>query len=114
MDRANNEVSDFYANSTDPTLLPLSSTAPSAQSSAQNENLKLSGGAIGGIVAGAVAGLAMLGATGFLLLRRRRSGNAKLHVSQEADMHSADMKPLTCDTYGMVYREPQELPGNRN
>jgi hypothetical protein len=29
-------------------------------------------------------------------------------------MHTADMKPPACDTYGLIYKEPQELPGNRN
>lgn len=111
VDKANNEISDFCTNSMAPTHLPSSSTAPSA---VQNQNSKLSGGAIGGIVAGAVAGLAILGAIGILLLRRRRSRNATLHVSQEVGMYTADMNPPACDTYGLIYKEPQELPGNRN
>jgi hypothetical protein len=114
VDKENNEISDFCANSTDPTLLPSSSTAPSAQSSTQNKHSKFSGGAIGGIVAGAVASLAILGAIGFLLLRRRRSGNATPHVSREVDMHMANVKELACDDYGVNYEEPQELPGCRN
>lgn len=110
VDKANNEVSDFCTNSTAPTPLPSSSTAPAAQ----NQGSKLSGGAIGGIVAGAVAGLAILGAIGILLLRRRRSRNATPHVSQEGGMHTADMNSPARDTYGLIYKEPQELPGNRN
>ena len=118
VDKANNEVNDFCASSTGPTLRPSSSTATSTAKStapsAQNQDSKLSGGTIGGIVAGAVAGLAILGAIGYLLLRRRRSGNATPHVPQEADTHTADVKPPACDTYGMVYEEPQELPESRN
>ena len=110
VDKANNEISDFCTNSTAPTPLPSSSTAPAAQ----NQGSKLSGGAIGGIVAGAVAGLAILGAIGILLLRRRRSRNATPHVSQEGGMHTADMNSPARDTYGLIYKEPQELPGNRN
>jgi hypothetical protein len=113
VDKANNEVSDFCTNSAGPTLLPSSSTAPSAQSSAQNKSAKLSGGAIGGIVAGAVASLAILGVIGFLLLRRRRSRNATPHVSQEPGMHTADMNSPAWNTNGSIYKEPQELPGNR-
>ena len=110
VDKASNEVSEFCTSSTAPTPPPSSSTAPSAQ----KENSKLSGGATGGIVVGAVAGLAILGAIGFLIFRRRRSGNATPHVSQEADMHTADVKPPTYSPYGMIHEEPQELPGNRN
>lgn len=30
-------------------------------------------------------------------------------------MHTTDMKPPACDTYGLIYDEgPQELPGYRN
>ena len=113
VDKANNEVSDFCTNSTNstrPTLPPSSSTAPAAQ----NQDSKLSGGAIGGIVAGAVAGLAILGAIGFWLLRRRRSFNATPRLSQEAEMGTADVNSPASDTYGLIYKEPQELPEYRN
>lgn len=110
IDKANNEVSELCATSTGPSPLSSSSTAPSAQS----ENTKLSGGAIGGIVVGAVTVLSILGAIGFLLLRRRRAGNAPPHALLEADKHTVDVKPPTYSIYDVVHEEPQELPGYRN
>ncbi|KAF2632492.1 hypothetical protein BU25DRAFT_470146 [Macroventuria anomochaeta] len=106
VDKENNMVSEFCANSTGPTPLPTSSITPSPQ----NEESKLSGGAIGGIVVGVVGGLAILGATGFFLYRRRGSGSATTHVSQESELHTADVKP---PTYSMMQTGPQELPVNR-
>jgi hypothetical protein len=102
VDKANNVVSEFCADSTGPKIPPPSPTiAPP-----QKEDSKLSGGAIGGIVAGAVAGLAILSAIGFFLYRRRRSSGATAYISQDSDLHLADVKP---PSYSVAQAEPQEL-----
>ena len=106
VDKENNMVSEFCANSTDDSSsgsLPTSSVTPPPQ----NEGSKLSGGAIGGIVVGAVGGIAILGAIGFFMYRRRGSGEATTGVTQEPEMQTEDVKP---PTYSMVPAEPQELP----
>lgn len=51
---------------------PLSDTETGRPASLEN-SAKLSGGAIAGIVVGTLAGVALLGATLFVVLRRRRS-----------------------------------------
>ncbi|KAJ4299112.1 hypothetical protein N0V90_004356 [Kalmusia sp. IMI 367209] len=106
VDKQNNMVSEFCANSTDGS----SSATPSLTSSVipppQNEGSKLSGSAIGGIVVGAVGAIAILGAIGFYLYRRRGLGGAT-GVAQEPELQTADVKP---PTYGMVPAGPQELP----
>ena len=111
VDKQNNMVSEFCTNSTggssSATSLPTSSVTPPTP----NGVSKLSGGAIGGIVAGAVGGLAILGVIGFFLYRRRGSGDATTHASQESELHTADVKP---PTYSMIQAGPQELPVNRD
>jgi hypothetical protein len=110
VDKQNNMVSEFCANSTggssSATSLPTSSVTPPPP----NEGSELSGGAIGGIVVGVVAGIAILGAIGFFLYRRRGSGGAATGVAQGPELQTADAKPLTYSTYGVVPAEPQELP----
>ena len=107
VDKQNNMVSEFCANSAGPTSLPTSFITPPPQ----NEESKLSSGAIGGIVVGAVGGLAILGAIGFFLYRRRGSGGATTHVSRKSELHTADVKS---PTYSMMQTGPQELPVNRD
>ncbi|KAH5069443.1 hypothetical protein HBH96_012130 [Parastagonospora nodorum] len=107
VDRQNNMISEFCANSTGGSSsapsLPTSSTA----SSPQNEGSELSGSAIGGIVAGALGGFAILGIIGFFWYRRRRSGSAAAEVAQEPELQRVDAKVTT---YSMVQAAPQELP----
>ncbi|KAH6111002.1 hypothetical protein HBI65_009810 [Parastagonospora nodorum] len=107
VDRQNNMISEFCANSTGGSSsapsLPTSSTA----SSPQNEGSELSGSAIGGIVAGALGGFAILGIIGFFWYRRRRSGSAAAEVAQEPELQRVDAKVTT---YSMVEAAPQELP----
>jgi hypothetical protein len=107
VDKQNNMVSEFCANSTDGSSTATSLPTSSNTSPPQNEGSKLSGGAIGGIAVGAVGGIAILGAIGFLLYRRRRSGGAVTGVAQEPELQTVDMKP---PTYSLVQAEPQELP----
>jgi hypothetical protein len=106
VDKQNNMVGEFCANSTggssSTTSLPRSSATPPPQ----NEGSKLSGGAIGGIVVGAVGGIAILGIIGFFLYRRRGSRGAATEVVQEPELQTACLKP---PTYSMV----QELPVNQ-
>jgi hypothetical protein len=107
VDKQNNMVSEFCADSTggssSATSLPSSSVTPPPQ----NEGSKLSGGAIGGIVVGAVGGIAILGTIGFFLYRRRGSGGVATGVAQEPELQTADVK---LPTYSMVPAGPQELP----
>lgn len=107
VDKQNNMVSEFCANSTDDspnaTSLPTSSVAPFPQS----EGSKLSGGVIGGIVVGVVGGIAILSTIGFFLYRRRGSGGAVTGVAQEPELQTVDVK---LPTYSMVQAGPQELP----
>jgi hypothetical protein len=106
VNRQNNMVSEFCANSTGGSSsarsLPTSSTT-----SPQNEGSELSGGAIGGIVAGALGGFATMGIIGFFWYRRRRPGDAAAEVAQEPELQSVDTK---VPTYSMVEAAPQELP----
>jgi hypothetical protein len=103
VDKNNNMVNEFCANSTggppSTTSLPTSSVMPPPQ--------KLSGGAIGGIVGGAVGGIAILGAIGFLLYRRRASRDIPTEVAREPELQTLDVK---LPTYDMVPAKPQELP----
>jgi hypothetical protein len=110
VDKQNNMVSDFCVNSTDdsPRAMPLPTS--SANPPPQKETSKMPGSVIGGIVGGAVAGIAILGAIGLFLYRRRASRGAATHVAPEAELHTIDVKP---PTYVTVRTVPQELPGNR-
>lgn len=108
VDRQNNMISEFCTNSKDDsftTSLPTPSVTPSVTPSATPPQQKLSSGAIGGIVGGAVGGIAVLGAIGFCLYRRRRPG-APTGMAQEPESQT-DMK---LPTYDMVPAKPQELP----
>lgn len=107
VDKQNNMVSEFCANSSgsssSATALPTSSiTAPP-----QNKGSKLSGGTIGGIVVGAAGGIAILGIVGFFLYRRRGLGGATTGVAQEPELQRVDVK---LPTYSVVPAGPQELP----
>jgi hypothetical protein len=110
VDEQNNMVSEFCADSTGgssrATSLPTASLAPSPQ----GEESKLSGGAIGGIVAGAVLGLALIGAIAFYVYRKRRSGRATAEVVEEPELPREDAK---LPTYSMMPAGPQELPADR-
>lgn len=107
VDEQNNMVREFCANTTGVSPSATSLPAPSATPPPQDEGSKLSGGAIGGIVAGAVGGIAILGTIGFLLYRRRGSGSTATGIAQERELHIADVKP---PTYSVMPVGPQELP----
>jgi hypothetical protein len=59
----------------------------------------LSGGAIGGIVGGVVGGLALLGAVGFFLWRRKKKAHA-------ADVYDTSTTPYTSNGYQPAATEP--------
>ncbi|KAF2450959.1 acid protease [Karstenula rhodostoma CBS 690.94] len=107
VDTQNNMVSEFCANSTGGSSTATSSPTSSVTSPPQNEESKLSGSAIGGIVVGAVGGIAVLGTIGFFLYRRQGSHGAATGMAQESELHTEDVKP---PTYSMVPAGPQELP----
>ncbi len=54
-----------------------------------------------------MGGIAILGAIGFFLYRRRRSGGVATGVAQGAELQAADEK---LPTYSIVPVRPQELP----
>jgi hypothetical protein len=107
VDKQNNMVSEFCANSTGGSSSATSLPTYSVQPPPQNEGSKLSGGAIGGIAVGAVGGIAILGAIGFFLYQRRGSGGAATGFAQEPELQTADVKP---STYSIIPAGPQELP----
>ena len=103
VDKQNNMVSEFCADSADSSSSAIPSPTSSATPPPQDEGSSLSGGAIGGIFIGAVGGIAILGAIAFFLYRRRGSGGA----AQETEAQEADVKlPM----YSEMPVEPQELP----
>jgi hypothetical protein len=110
VDKQNNMISEFCADSTDGSPSATSSPTSSATPPPQNEGSKLSGGAIGGIVGSAVGGIVILGALGFFLYRRRGSGGTATEVSQERGLQASDVK---LPTYNVVSTGPQELPVNQ-
>jgi hypothetical protein len=68
---------------------------------------KLSAGAIGGIIGGAVGGIAILGAIGFFLYRRRGTGGAPAEMVQKSELQGTDVK---LPTYDRIPSKPHELP----
>jgi hypothetical protein len=111
IDKKHNMVTEFCANSTGAasgaTSLPTSPATPPPQ----DERPQMPGGVIGGIIVGALAGIAILGAIGFFLYRRRGSGGAAIPVAEESDSQMVDAKPPA--TYSAVPAEPQELSVER-
>jgi predicted lipid-binding transport protein (Tim44 family) len=107
VDQQNNMVSEFCANSTGRSSSATSAPSSSATPPPHSEGSTLSGGAIGGIVVGAVAGIAILGAIGFFLHRKRASSGAATGVAEDPEFQRGDAKP---PTYSIVQAGPQELP----
>jgi hypothetical protein len=111
VDKQNNIISescvDSTGGSTNTKSLPTSSVTPSTVPPVTPPPQKLSAGAIGGIIGGAVGGIAILGAIGFFLYRRRESGGAPIEMGQEPELQRADVK---LPTYDMIPANPQELP----
>jgi hypothetical protein len=110
VDKENSMITEFCANSTDRISSATSLPTSSSTSTPQNERTSMSGGVIGGIVGGVVGGLAILGAIGFFLHRRRESGRAAEEATKGPDAQMADVKP---PTYSTVHAEPHELPVER-
>lgn len=110
VDKQNNVVSEFCANSKGGSPSATSLPTSSATSPPLKETSKLSGGAIGGIAAGAVGGIVLLGAIGFFLYRRRRSTGAATEVAQEQESQTADVK---LPTYSELPVAAHELPEAR-
>jgi hypothetical protein len=107
IEKQNNIISEFCANSTGGSSRATSSATFSVTPRPQHEGSKLSGGAIGGVVVGVVGGIAALGTIGFFLYRRRGPGGAATGMALEPELQTADAKP---PTYSMVPAGPQELP----
>lgn len=107
VDKQNNMVSEFCANSSGGSSSATSLPTSSIKSPPQNERSKLSGGTIGGIVVGAVGGIAILGTIGFFLYQRRGSGSDATGMAQEPELQTADVKSCT---YSIAPAGPQELP----
>jgi len=78
-----------------------SPTVSPSPSPAADSDSGLSGGAIGGIVGGVVGGLALLGAIGFFLWRRRKN-------SGKTDPHAQSGDPYQ----GYGYQQQQYQPGH--
>ncbi|KAA8626207.1 aspartic-type endopeptidase [Pyrenophora tritici-repentis] len=110
VDKQNNFVSEFCADSPDGSSKTVPLPTSSSTSPPQTQESKLSGGAIGGIAAGAVGGIAILAIIGFLLHRRRRSGDSATRIAGEQDMETVDVK---LPTYSMAPAGPLELPVER-
>jgi hypothetical protein len=108
VDKQNNMVSEFCASSTGGSPSATSVPTSFVTSPPQNEESKLSSGAIGGIVVGAVGGMAILGVVGFFLYRRRGSNGTEIDVAQEPELHPVHLKP---PTYSMVQELPVEQYG---
>ncbi|CAE7208553.1 hypothetical protein P3342_011036 [Pyrenophora teres f. teres] len=109
VDKQNNMVDEFCANSMDGSSTTEPLPTSSGTSPPQNQESTLSGGAIGGIAAGAVGGVAIFAIIGFILYRRRTSDVAT-GVLGEQDMETVDVK---LPTYSMAPAGPQELPVDR-
>ncbi|KAF2176301.1 hypothetical protein K469DRAFT_700225 [Zopfia rhizophila CBS 207.26] len=107
------------AESTNPVVNPTSSNLPNNLSSPSSS---LSGGAIAGIAIGAVAGIALIGAGIFILLRRRERGADKGIELDGNHVHTAGVgaqeyrqalgaKGQAAEIYG--YSQPAEMPATR-
>ncbi|KAL5449777.1 hypothetical protein PMIN05_001190 [Paraphaeosphaeria minitans] len=107
VDKQNNMVSEFCANTTGGSSTATPSPAPPARPPPQFEGSKLAGGTVAGIVVGVVGGTAILAAIGFFLYRRRGSNGAATREAQDPEFETADLKQ---PTHSMMPAGPQELP----
>lgn len=126
--------------SSTPTSASATSSITSSSTPASSSSSGLSGGAIGGIVGGIVGGLALLGAIGFFLWRRKRSAQGASKTNPHASagdpyqgyayqpqqpVHEAaynpqqDMAqvhgsyaPPPTDKYAHTHQGPVEVPAN--
>jgi hypothetical protein len=107
VDKKNNMVREFCANSTGGSSSATSLPTSSVTTLPQNEGPKLTGGAIGEIAVGSMGGITMLCAIALFLYRRRGLGGAVIGVAQQPELQMVDVKP---PTYSIVQEGPQELP----
>ncbi|KAF2646530.1 hypothetical protein P280DRAFT_13122 [Massarina eburnea CBS 473.64] len=78
-----------------------------ASGSPDNGSSKISGGAIGGIVAGAVVGVALLAAGGFMLFRRNKAKQGSVKSELDNDNNNTG-NPYTGNGYSAVANGPPQ------